>query len=388
MRWFQPLTSAATAALFSATLLSGAPTQAQTTSLRYAVGFPTGAAPESARVYAEAVKKHSNNTLNIRVFDLSLLNLSEMSGGVKQGVADIGYVLTPYFPAEYPHLNMATELSMLLALRDDPGGKGGLAYGGAMAEFAFTKCPECAADFARQNQLYTSTGGSSNYMLLCNKPMRTQADLKGARLRAGGAAWARWAREMGATPASMSGNEVFEALHQKVVDCAIISAPELSGLNLKDAVTHITTDLPGGAFSGATSNVNLDAWRKLDAVQRTALLRGGAVLGAEVSMRYLKYGQRDLERAKAKGAQIAQADPALVQASRKAIEADIQTIATNYAKQHNVKRAEEIVATMRQLVDRWMPLVQKVENAEQLAQLYWDEVYSKVDVKTYGAAAR
>lgn len=383
MRWFKPLTSAATAAIFTATLLVGTAAQAQTT-LRYAVGFPTGAGPESARVYAEAVKKFSNNTLNIRVFDLSLLNLAEMSGGLKQGVADIGSVLSPYFPAEFPHMNMATELSMLLALRDDPNGKGSLAYGGAMAEFILTKCAECAADFAKQNQLYTSTSASSNYMLLCNKSMRTQADVKGARLRAGGAAWARWAREMGATPTSMPGNEVFEALHQKVVDCAIISAPELSGLNLKDAVTHITTDVPGGSFSGAAGNVNLNAWRKLNEVQRMALLRGGAVLGAEVSMRYLKYGQRDLERAKAKGTQITQADPALVQASRKAIEADIQTIAANYTKQYNVKRAEEMIATMRQLVDRWMPLVQNVENAEQLADIYWKEAYSKVDVKTYG----
>jgi len=373
------------AAFGAALLLSSGAVQAQQT-LRYSVGFPTGAAPEAARIYAESVKKHSDNSLNVRVFELSLLNLAEMSGGLKQGITDIGYVLTPYFPAEFPHVNMAGELSMLLALQDDESGKGGLAFGGAMAEFVFFNCPECNADFLRQNQVYTSTGGSSNYMLLCNKPVRTQDDLKGSRIRAGGAAWARWSREMGATPASMSGNEVFEALHQNAVDCAAISAPELSGLNLKDAVTHITVDLPGGVFTGATTNVNAGLWAKLNESQRNALLRAGAQLGAEVSFRYLRYGERDLEAAREKGTEILKADPAAVEASRKVIEADLKGVAASYARQHNVERADEIIETMRRLVERWVPLVQDIESADELSELYWNEVYSKVDVKSHGVA--
>src|SRR5690606_3577170 len=99
------------------------------------------------------------------------------------------------------------------------------AFGGALNEFMFTKCPECTTDFERQNQVFTGTGGSSPYMLLCTKPVTSQTDLKGARLRAGGAAWARWARQLGASPVSMPGNEIFEALNQKVVDCAMLSAP-------------------------------------------------------------------------------------------------------------------------------------------------------------------
>lgn len=378
--------SLAMAAAFSAALLlSSGAAQAQQT-LRYSVGFPTGAAPEAAQIYAESVKKLSDNSLNVRVFELSLLNLAEMSGGLKQGITDIGYVLTPYFPAEFPHMNMAGELSMLLALQDDKSGKGGLAFAGAMAEFVFLNCPECNADFLRQNQVYTGTAGSSNYMLLCNKPVRTQEDLKGARIRAGGAAWARWAREMGATPLSMSGNEVFEALHQNVVDCAAISAPELSGLNLKDAVTHMTIDLPGGVFTGANTNVNADVWSKLNESQRSTLLRAGAQLGAEISFRYLRYGERDMEAARMKGAEVLQADPAAIEASRKVIEADLKSMAAGYARQHGVKRADEIIETIRQLVERWVPLVQDIGNADELSELYWNEVYSKVDVNSHGIA--
>jgi len=337
--------------------------QAQTT-LRYAVGFPTGAAPESARIYAEAVKKYTDNSVNLKVYDLSLLNLAEMSSGLGKGLADIGYVLTQYTPAEFPHLNMASELSMLLALQNVPGDKAGLAFGGAMAEFVLFHCPECNADFAKQGQVYTGTGGSSPYMLLCTKPMRTLADLKGARLRSGGAAWARWARQVGATPVSMPGNEIFEAMKQKVVECSIQSAPELSGLNLKEVTTDITPEVPGGVFSGATTNMNIDVWRKLTEAQRRGMLRAGAVMGAQTTYRYHTYAKRDVDQVVAKGAKVHKADAELVKASRAAIEADIPNIAATYTKQHNIKRADELVAAMRPLVTKWVKLVEPVDNAD------------------------
>ena len=382
MRHFRSLLF--TSAVVTGLLATSAAT-AQTT-LKYAVGFPSGAAPEAARVYAEAVKKYTNNTVNLRIFDMSLLNLAEMSSGLQQGLTDIGYVLTPYSPAEYPHVNMASELSMLLALQDDPSGKAGLAFGGAISEFIINHCKECYTDYAKQNQVFTGTGGSSPYMMLCTKPMRTPEDLKGARLRSGGAAWARWARNMGATPVSLPGNEIFEAMKQKVVECSIQSAPELSGLNLKEVTTDMTPGVPGGVFNGATTNINRDVWRKLNEEQRRGLLRAGTVMGAETTYRYFTYAKRDTEQAIAKGVKLHQASPEMIKASRAAIEADLPNIGALYSKQHNVKRADELIAAMRPLITKWTKLVEPVNSAQELADLYWNEVYSKIDVKVYGLA--
>nr|MBF0682628.1 C4-dicarboxylate TRAP transporter substrate-binding protein [Pseudomonas sp.] len=377
---------AALGAVLAGAVALGAASHA--TQLNYAVGFPTGAAPESAREYAKAVKTLSDGSLSVRVFDLSLLNLAEMSEGVNKGITDVGYVLTPYFPAEYPHINMASEVSMLLALNDNPHGKEGMAYGGAMAEFVLLNCPECHADFAKQGQVYTSGGASGPYGLLCNKPMRTRDDLRGARLRSGGAAWARWATHFEASAVSMSGNEIYEALSQGVVDCAIISATELSGLNLKDATTHITMNVPGGVFAGnSMASVNAGVWQKLDEAQRKAMMRAGAVMGAETSYRYDEYARRDLDAAVKKGVQVHTADDALVQASREFIRNDVRNVAQIYTEKHGVKRADELLATLDTLVQKWSGLISDVDNAQELAELYWNEVYSKVDVSTHGMAA-
>lgn len=83
-------------------------------------------------------------------------------------------------------------------------------------------------------------------MLNCNQPVTNREQLAGKRLRTDGSQWSRWAQQFGASPVTLSGNEAFEALDQGVVDCVIISAPDLESLGIIDATTDITTNTPGG----------------------------------------------------------------------------------------------------------------------------------------------
>ena len=71
-------------------------------------------------------------------------------------------------------------------------------------------------------------------------------------------------------------------------------------------------------------------------------------------------------------------------ASRAAIQADVPGIAANYTKQYNAKSADALVGDMRGLVDKWTRLVGPVNDPDQIAELFWRESYSKIDVKTYG----
>jgi len=338
-------------------------------------------------LYAKAVEQYSAGSLKLRVFDMELLNLAEMSSGVGQGLADIGYVLAPYSPAEFPHINMASELSMLLALQDDPQGRAGLAFAGAMAEFVFLHCTECQREFARQGQVYTGSSSSAPYALLCNKPVRNSAELKGARLRADGAAWAR---HMGATPVSLPGNEIFEAMNQKVVECSMQSLAELSGLNLREVTSDITLGIPGGLFAGGSpASVNQKVWRKFGNDQRRALLHAGAVLTAEITFRYYSYASRDLAQVQVKGT------PNCIRPTRPRCKPHAppsrptsRLLAQTYAKQHQVQQGEAIVAKIRELIPKWTALTAEINDSAALTQLYWDAVYSKVNVSRYGMQAR
>ncbi|WP_232802173.1 C4-dicarboxylate TRAP transporter substrate-binding protein [Alloalcanivorax mobilis] len=358
------------------------------TTLRYATGYPPGSLPaDAAQEYAKKVEQYSDGELKLKVYALSLLNASETSDGIRSGIADGGYLLTVYFPSMYPHTNLVNESSMQLSLfdQDQLNGKGALAFEGAMAEFTFFHCPECLKEYQDQGQIYTANAASSSYGLLCNKPVTNEAQLKGKRLRVAGSHWSRWSDRFGATSMSMTINDTLEALSQGVIDCTISSAPELINLGLLEAVTDITMTVPGGVYAGANAgSFNLGKWRGLNENQRQAILRAGAYFTAATPWSYLELEQEALRRAKEGGATLHQADPALVQASREFTEKDLNTIIAYYKDKHGVERGEEMLKTFKELLTKWVGLVQPVDSLDQLETLYWDQVFSKVDAKTYG----
>ena len=361
---------------------------AEARTLRYATGFPPGSvAAQAAMDYAEALPGYSDDTLSMKVYALSLLDASETSDGVRDGIADVGYLLTVYFPSMYPHTNLVNESSMQLTQFDEAQlqGKGALAFNAAMAEFTFFNCPECLDEYAAQNQVYTGNAASSDYGLLCNKPVTNEAQLAGKRLRVAGSHWSRWSKHFGATPVSMTINDLLEALSQGVLDCTISSAPELVNLRLTEAVTDITMAVPGGVYAAASAaSVNGDVWRELTDDQRRAMLRAGARLSAAVPYGYLEKEKDALAAAEEEGAARHEAAASLEQASAAFAEQDLDTIVTYYRENHGVERGEALLATFRDLLEKWVKRVGDVDSLDALEQLYWDEIFSKVDVSSYG----
>jgi TRAP-type C4-dicarboxylate transport system substrate-binding protein len=361
---------------------------AEARTLRYATGFPPGSvAAQAAMDYAEALPGYSDDTLSMKVYALSLLDASETSDGVRNGIADVGYLLTVYFPSMYPHTNLVNESSMQLTQFDDAElkGKGALAFNAAMAELTFFNCPECLDEYAAQNQVYTGNAASSDYGLLCNTPVTNEAQLAGKRLRVAGSHWSRWSKHFGATPVSMTINDLLEALSQGVLDCTISSAPELVNLRLTEAVTDITMAVPGGVYAAASAaSVNADVWRELTDDQRQAMLRAGARLSAAVPYGYLEKEKEALAGATEEGATQHEVAASLEQASKAFAGQDLETIVEYYRENHGVERGAELLATFRALLEKWVARVGSVDSLDALEQLYWDEIFSKVDASSYG----
>lgn len=363
--------------------LSGA---AEARTLRYAIGHPPSSfVVDVAKQYAETVEEQSDGDLKVRVFPMSLLNFAETSGGVRDGMADIGFVLTSYFPSEFPHSNVAVEASMLVGLLGEKArGREGMIFMGALSEFTFFKCPECNQEFKKQNQVYTGSTGGTSYGLVCNKPVETDADLKGMRLRVGAANWSRWAEAVGASPVTMSANEMFEALSQGVVSCIVLASPEIHNFGLTDVVTDINMDVPGGPMPIAGTNINADTWKDLSEEQRTVMLRAASVFSAGVPWIYHQHEDRILSEAEERGVKIHHADAALIEKNRAFIEQDMQHIAEDYKARYGVENGEALIKEFRALLEKWTGLVQDVDSEEALADLYWQEIFSKVDVSQHG----
>ena len=284
---------------------------------------------------------------------------------------------------------MGADMSMSVALNDNIPDQEGFAYSGAMLEYIMLNCSECLEEFKKNNQVYTGVVSTPVYTMFCNSPVSTVNELKGKRIRISGAPWARWVREFNAQPVALPINEAYEALSQGVVDCTFFSATELTNFNLIEVVKNVVTDVPSGLYAaGGAATVNKTKWNKFNSEDKEALLKAGSIMTAEVTYRYQKQAIDDLDKARKRGINVTQADPELLKRSREFITKDLEFIPRFYAQEYklNQERLNELSTKMSDLINKWTDIIANsdIKSAEDLQKLYWNEVYSKVDVGQYG----
>lgn len=362
---------------------------AQAATWRYSLGFPSGVPIQTAKTYAEAIKKYTDERYSIRIYEMSLLNLSEMSEGINKGLTDVGYLLTAYSPSEYPFANMASDMSMSTMLDERAQGKEAYIYTGAMLEYVMLECAECQEELSKNNQVYTSLVLTLPYSLMCNSSVTTPESMQGKRIRMSGASWARWVRELGAQPVSMPAGEMYEALSQGVVDCTLVSPTELTNFNLLEVVRHITPNVPGGLFAtGAATTINKKRWQQLNNDDKLNFLKAGALVSAVGTVGYMDQGQDDMRKAKEKGITITEASPELIKKTQDFIKKDIEFIPQFYASEYKLdeSRSNELSKKMLSLIDKWSDIFSSQDkwNNDQLYQIYWDNIYSKINIDEYG----
>lgn len=385
MAFMKTLFRSAVAVAASGALASALALPAQAETLNYSLGLGPGSAVAlAAEDYAKAVEEASGGDLTIKIFPLELVSLAEMGPGIRDGLTDIGYMAAPYYPAEFAHSNFLAELSMLQTTMEQTG-KEDLAYAGAMSEFITQNCPECLDEFKAQNHVYMGHIASSPYVLLCRDEIRTIEDLKGKRLRAGGDSYKRFANHFGAVGVQMAASEAYEALSQGVLDCAMLSVPELTNFRLMEVVNAVTLQVPGNVFGGTVAgNINRDKWQSLTDEQRAILLKEGARLAAGITWNYHSAHERDLKAAKENGKTVVQPDEALKKAAEEFAVADMKVVADLFKANYGVAKAEEMKEAFIPYLERWSDLVADVDSADALGELYWREIFSKLDPKSYG----
>ncbi|SDN99416.1 TRAP-type C4-dicarboxylate transport system, substrate-binding protein [Lutimaribacter pacificus] len=356
----------------------------QADTLSYASGWPP-----SARVtpvfekYADTIEERTNGDLSMKIYPLSLLNFLEANEGVKNGIADLATMLTPYFAAEYPRMNMLSEASSVMALEGNESSVPAIAYAGMMTELVMLDCPSCQDEVKRQNQVSLGVAMTPPYLMACMTEITSAEELKGKRVRAGGAFWSRWVEAMEAVPVSLSINETFEALEQGVLDCSLGTAPDLDNFSLNEVVKHVYLGAPSGMFPFPT-NMNLNRWQGLSEEQRAVMLDASAELIAGLAWEYHLTGQQALEDVVSGGNELTEVSDDLRAKSRAFLQSDLDALAGAYKANFGMEGGDELVQKISALAPRWIELVEDVNGPDELAEILKREIFSKVDAKTYG----
>ncbi|SFH41421.1 TRAP-type C4-dicarboxylate transport system, substrate-binding protein [Palleronia marisminoris] len=368
------LTTTATAMVLALAATHGA----EARDLRAASGAPP-AHPSHSHMYGmldEVLTEESGGALGAQLFGPEVVSLPQMKDALQSDLVEIGNMLPLYFPAELPNMALAGELALQ--------GRDPQVMAAAMTDYMVT-CEACQEELSEFGVAYLGSGSSDVYALLTNKPVRTQEDLAGMRLRSGGAPFSRWAENFGAVPASIAVGDTFESMSQGVIDGSIASVADLLSfrlIELADAVTLI----PLGTYH-ATSDFTVSdtAWDSLSVEERTALARAANKLNAVFTHRWsAEMPQEARAAAEEAGIEFIEPDPAFLEASNAFAEADAATAATFSTEEFGLENAAERVARFEELITKWEGLLEGVETPEEIAAIVQTEVWDNVDFATYG----
>lgn len=364
------------AAAVAATLAISA---ADARDLRIAPAAPP-AHPANGTMYvnfAEYLPEESEGRLTATILGPEVVNLTQMKDALQSQVAEVGNLLPLYFPADLPMMSVTGQLSLT--------SKNPHAMGAAMTEF-IVNCEPCQQEMKDLGFVYLGSGASDLYEFITTKPVKTAADLEGLRLRSGGAPWARLAEKFGAVPVQMSVFDQFEAMNSGTIDGTMASVGDLLAFRLVEVAKHITKVPIGGYMSTSNFTVAAPAWESLSEEDKAAVVRAANRANADFTNRWGYEIPEIAEKAATEaGIEFIEADPALVSEIESFVEADIETAGTYSQDQFGIADAPDQIQAFLKLVEKWEAIADEVnDDPAAMTERVYDEVWSKVDLSTYG----
>lgn len=318
------------------------------------------------------LEEKTDGGLTARVFPQTLLKHKEVPTGIRDGVGDLGLVVHPYFPAEFPEANYVADFSLFTS--------NNFAAAGAATEYILN-CAACMKEMRNFGHIYLGNIANAPYSLLTKEPIATLDDIKGKKIRSGGAAWGRWIEAMGGVKVSISASEAYQALSQGVLDAHTHSIGSLVDQGLADVVNNVT-DVPLGVYLGASINFSAKTWDRLSAEQQTAVYE----LAPYMLARYVTglRASTDEVRTTLDALKINLIEPnADMSAANQAFLAkDITTVAALGAKNYGIADTQEKGEQLLELIAKWEKLTANMPtDHERLGDLYRDEIFAKLNMK-------
>ncbi len=226
--------------------------------LKYGDYMPQGANEYSRtaewmgnEINKRAAGKHTVQML----FGGTVVKVGEVPTAVENGVVDMGPLVTPYFPDQFP-INNAIPFFWPQPKSQAELGKLMLKWHGEHKEFG--------AELAKYKLKLVSVRPLPSYGIICTKPVRKLEDFKGLRIRSYGIALPAMLEAIGAVPVSMADVDGYEALSNGVLDCSPGDPPLTVGWKWADVAKYYI-DVPMGASWGHILVMNIDKYNALPA---------------------------------------------------------------------------------------------------------------------------
>jgi TRAP-type transport system periplasmic protein len=300
-----------------------------------------------------------------------LFNAFTTLAGIRDGAVDAGITVPVYNAAE---LKAHVTFADLQALTRD-----GYSAAAAGTETLLLLCPECLADYSKNNALSLGVYASAPYYLMCNFDVKSMDNLRGKKSAEGNAAFARWAAAIGMSRIQLPPSEYLQALQRGTTDCIFGPKDWLNAFSLKDVVKTIIEDTHHGVFPAVSMmTVNRRAWTGLSDGQRKVFLKHMPDAIMRVVHGYYVDEKRGEDDARTKGAKFIRLGTPYLKAWGD-FKAKEQANVVEAAKKRGVTSAETIAKANLEAMKKWEAIVDKVgRNPEKIAAEMRQQVFEKV----------
>ena len=201
----------------------------------------------------EELERRTNGRLSFeRYYSGSLVGAREIPDALENGIADIGTVLSAYYPAKFPLANVGSLAGLNYHL-----------WPVMMAYYqTYRDVPEFKGQLERRGIRMMMPMGYGPYYVWSKKPIETIEDLKGLKFRSVGDQ-AKLLAELGVTPVGMTPPEIYDAVSKGTIDGLLGDWDIAHGYKLYD-IAKFHSLLPVGS-SAAFLAISTRTWNKLPA---------------------------------------------------------------------------------------------------------------------------
>lgn len=354
-----------------------APVAGQAETLRHSFGMASpGGLRDGTEAWAKYVEEHTDGAIKIKVFAGSLLNFAETFTGLRDGIADSGFVVPAYHRAELPYANLLSDMGT--------AGVDPVAMAGAANEYALN-CAVCLKEYNDQGQVFLGTVVTGPYYMYSPEPISSLADFQGSKIRGFGP-FGRWLDAMGASAVVIGATDIYENMSQGHIDGNIHTLETLDTLSLGE-VANYALNQPIAVFTGNTMfNVSQMTWDGLSPEAKRAMVDGVALGTAIATIDSVNQARNILANPSAHGVEVLEPADDVKERSAAFRVSDMDSVIALNRDKYGLADAEEHVAQFLALVEKWEALVQTIDatDPDAVADLYSREIFSKLDPETLG----
>jgi len=320
----------------------------------------------------EQLKADTNGSLDWKIVPNGQILTGEGTlPGLRDRIADGGYLITPYSRSDLPNTNFVYDLFQF--------GEDAAVVAGATTETILLNCPQCIEEFKRNKTVWLIGTGLSPSRLLCARPIESLADVKGRKIKGTGGVEARWITAMGGVHLNMTMPDAVVAIERKTIDCMIGPIAFIKAYGLYDTVKYVPDAIMGVFRTMGVLVMNRDTWNGFSAAEKAAVFKRAPMATMRPTIKgYVDFDEVVRKEGEAKGIKFGGARD-IDDLRRQHVEKD-RLVMVDDAKKRGVKDPEGLMAAHLRDLAKWEKIVAGTgHDVEKLSKALWDEVYSKVD---------